>query len=342
MRSDAGPAARERVRNVVAGEGCTVQEIPGTSWLAVTGPSGSVSPDRLLALPGVESVIPVARPYRLAAREAKASRTVVSVGNLTVGGGELAIIAGPCAVESRDQVLEVAHAVRAAGAGFFRGGAFKPRTSPYDFQGMKEEGLALLREVRALTGLPVVTEARDGPSLHAVAESADIIQIGARNMQNVPLLEAAGELRKPVLLKRGIAATVEELLLAAEYILARGNPDVILCERGIRTFERGTRNTLDLNAIPLVRKLSHLPMLVDPSHGIGMLEGVAAMALAGVAAGADGLLIEVHPDPGAALSDGYQSLTPQQFRDLMEKVRALAPIVGRTAPPAVDTHASFS
>lgn len=232
-------------------------------------------------------------------------------------------------MESADQLFRVADAVKEAGATFLRGGAFKPRTSPYAFQGLKEEGLVLLREAKQRTGLKIVTEARDVLTLSAVAEVADVIQIGARNMQNFSLLEAVGEMRKPVMLKRGIAATIEELLMSAEYILARGNYSVILCERGIRTFEPYTRNTLDLNAIPVVKKLSHLPIIVDPSHGIGMWEGVPAMALAGVAAGADGLIVEVHPDPDTALSDGNQSLKPQRFKDLMEKVRQVAGVLDR-------------
>ena len=221
--------------------------------------------------------------------------------------------------------------MKEAGAKFLRGGAFKPRTSPYAFQGMKEEGLVLLREAKQRTGLKIVTEVKDNTTLSAVAEVADVIQIGARNMQNFSLLEAVGEMRTPVMLKRGISATIEEMLMSAEYILARGNHNVILCERGIRTFEPYTRFTLDLNAIPVVKKISHLPIIVDPSHGIGVWDGVPAMALAGVAAGADGLMIEVHPEPGAALSDGYQSLKPERFKELMEKVRQMAAVVDRVA-----------
>ena len=238
-------------------------------------------------------------------------------------------------MENRDQLLSVARAVRKSGAGFLRGGAFKPRSSPYSFQGMKEEGLVLLREARQETGLKIVTEAKDVLTLPAVAEVADMIQIGTRNMSNYTLLEAVGDLRIPVILKRGISATIEELLMAAEYILARGNLNVVLCERGIRTFETATRNTLDLNAVPVLKKLSHLPVIVDPSHGIGMWEGVPAMAMAAIAAGADGLLIEVHNDPANALSDGYQSLKVARFQSLMQKLRQLAPIVDRLLPDEV-------
>jgi len=263
-------------------------------------------------------------------RDAKPENSEIAVGEEVIGGTELAIIAGPCSVENRDQLLQTARAVKEAGARFLRGGAFKPRTSPYAFQGMKEEGLVLLREARAETGLKIVTEVRDILTLPAVAEVADVVQIGARNMTNFGLLEAVGDLRTPVLLKRGIGSTIEELLMAAEYILSRGNLQVILCERGIRTFETATRNTLDLNAVPVVKKLSHLPIIVDPSHGIGMWEGVTAMALAAVAAGADGLMIEVHPDPAMALSDGYQSLKPSRFQELMARVRQVAAAVNRT------------
>ncbi len=263
-------------------------------------------------------------------RQAKSANSEIRVGDAVVGGRELAIIAGPCSVEGRDQLLTIARAVRKAGARFLRGGAFKPRTSPYTFQGMKEEGLVLLREARAETGLKIVTEVRDILTLEAVAEVADVIQIGARSMSNFSLLEAVGDVRTPVLLKRGMSATIEELLMAAEYIASRGNPDIILCERGIRTFEPSTRNTLDLNAIPVIKELSHLPILVDPSHGIGLWAHVPAMALAGIAAGADGLMIEVHDNPAEALSDGPQSLKPERFSELMLRVRALAGVLGRS------------
>lgn len=324
----------DRVKEKIVSLGCAPHELPG-SWrmaIGVTGNRVKLSPDLFTLLPGVEEAIPVTRPYRLAGRDVHPENTEIAVGGEVIGGKELTIIAGPCSVESREQLLVAAESVRDAGARFLRGGAFKPRTSPYAFQGMKLEGLALLKEARQQTGLKIVTEVRDVLTLAAVADVADIVQVGARNMQNFPLLEALGEMRTPVLLKRGISATIEELLMSAEYILSRGNGNVILCERGIRTFEPSTRNTLDLNAIPVIKRLSHLPIIVDPSHGIGMWEGVSSMALAGIAAGADGLLVEVHPDPASALSDGYQSLKPRRFRELMEKVRAIAAIVDRTVP----------
>lgn len=334
MKPNAVEAELDLVRDKIEQLGYTWQEIRSARRvaIAITGNGGAINPDLFSTMAGVEQAIQIVRPFKLAGREAKLENTEIDVGGEAVGGRELAIIAGPCSVESAEQLFQTAEAVKEAGARFLRGGAFKPRTSPYAFQGMKEGGLQLLREARERTGLKIVTEAKDVNTLPAVAEVADIIQIGARNMQNFSLLEAAGELRKPILLKRGISATIEELLMSAEYILARGNQNVILCERGIRTFEPYTRNTLDLNAIPVIKKLSHLPIIVDPSHGIGMWEGVGAMALAGIAAGADGLLIEVHPDPGAALSDGYQSLKPARFRSLMDRVRLVALAVDRTAP----------
>ncbi|MEK7249396.1 MAG: 3-deoxy-7-phosphoheptulonate synthase, partial [Bacteroidota bacterium] len=307
-------------------------EIPGTQRTAIgiTGNKGKINPELFSMMHGVEDAVPVSKPYKLVGRDAKPDNSEIDVDGETIGGKEIAIIAGPCSVESWEQLIATAEAVKEAGAKFLRGGAFKPRTSPYAFQGMKEEGLVLLREAKEKTDLKIVTEAKDVLTLSAVAEIADVIQIGARNMQNFSLLEAVGDLRTPVMLKRGISATIEELLMSAEYILSRGNLNVILCERGIRTFEPYTRNTLDLNAIPVVKKLSHLPIIVDPSHGIGMWDGVSAMALAGVAAGADGLMIEVHPNPEAALSDGAQSLKPDRFRELMERVRLVAAAVDRT------------
>jgi 3-deoxy-7-phosphoheptulonate synthase len=330
-----GHATREeiaRVKDKIAALGYRPHEIPGSlrTAIGITGNSGKIDRDLFVTMGGVEDAFPVTKPYKLVGRDAKPDNTEIRVGDASIGGNELAIIAGPCSVESWDQLISTARIVKEAGAQFLRGGAFKPRSSPYTFQGMKEEALVLLREARAETGLKIVTEVKDTTTLSAVAEVADVLQIGARNMSNFSLLEAVGELRTPILLKRGIAATIEELLMAAEYIAARGNLNVILCERGIRTFEPATRNTLDLNAIPVVKKLSHLPIIVDPSHGIGMWEGVPAMALAAVAAGADGLMIEVHPHPSEALSDGAQSLKPEKFKKLMERVRALAELVGRT------------
>jgi len=284
----------------------------------------------LEAMPGVEKVIPILKPYKLAAREFKPEDTVVRVGELKVGGPELQIIAGPCAVESREQLLETAHAVREAGATMLRGGAFKPRTSPYSFQGLAERGLEFLAEARQETGLAIVTEVTDQTKAEAVAQVADVLQIGSRNMQNFALLKTVACLGKPVLLKRGLSATIEEWLLAAEYILAEGNFQVILCERGIRTFETYTRNTLDLSALAAVKQLSHLPVLADPSHGTGKKELVTPLARAAVAAGADGLLIEVHPEPENALSDGPQSLRPEEFASLVREVVEIAKVLGRS------------
>jgi 3-deoxy-7-phosphoheptulonate synthase len=332
MKSEATRDEILRVKEKISSLGYSAHEIPGVQRVAIgiTGNKGKIDPDTFATMGGVAEAVPVSKPYKLVGRDVKGETSVVKVGDRTIGGTELAVIAGPCSVESREQLLASARAVKSAGAQFLRGGAFKPRSSPYAFQGMKEEGLVLLKEARAETGLKIVTEVKDVLTLSAVAEVADILQIGARNMSNFSLLEAVGELRVPVLLKRGIAATIDELLMAAEYIVARGNLNVILCERGIRTFETATRNTLDLNAVPVLKKLSHLPVLVDPSHGIGMWEGVAPMALAAVAAGADGLIIEVHPNPEQALSDGYQSLKPKRFDALMAQLARLAPVVGRT------------
>jgi len=332
MKRDATPEDVFRVKEKIAAMGFAAHVIPGVHRVAIgiTGNKGKVNPEHFSTMSGVEDAIPVTKPYKLVGRDARPENSEINIGGEIIGGRELGIIAGPCSVESAEQLFQTADAVKDAGAKFLRGGAFKPRTSPYAFQGMKEEGLVLLREAKERTGLKIVTEVKDVLTLPAVAEVADVLQVGARNMQNFSLLEAIGELRKPVLLKRGISATIEELLMSAEYILARGNYNVILCERGIRTFEPYTRNTLDLNAIPVIKKLSHLPIIVDPSHGIGMWDGVTAMALAGIAAGADGLMIEVHPDPAMALSDGYQSLKPSRFKDLVERVRMLAAVVDRT------------
>ncbi len=284
----------------------------------------------LEVLPGVERVLPVLKPYKLASREFKPEATVLSVRDVKVGGQKLAIIAGPCAVENRKQLLETAQMVKQAGASLLRGGAFKPRTSPYAFQGLGEEGLRYLAEAREITGLPVVTELMDPRESDMVMTYADVIQIGARNMQNFRLLKEVGSHDKPVLLKRGMSSTVKELLMSAEYIMSEGNYKVILCERGIRTFEDSTRNTLDLTAVPVVKQLSHLPVIVDPSHGTGKWDLVAPMAMAAIAAGADGLMIEVHPNPEEALSDGAQSLLPEKFARLMSSLRFVAEAVGRT------------
>ncbi|GFN23459.1 3-deoxy-7-phosphoheptulonate synthase [Thermanaeromonas sp. C210] len=284
----------------------------------------------LEAMPGVEKVVPILKPYKLAGREFKPDDTVVQVGKLRIGGPEIHLIAGPCAVESREQLLETAHAVREAGATMLRGGAFKPRTSPYSFQGLGERGLEILAEAREQTGLAVVTEVTDQAMARDVAEVADVLQIGSRNMQNFALLQAVGKLGKPILLKRGLSSTIEEWLLASEYILAEGNFNVILCERGIRTFETYTRNTLDLSAVAAVKQLSHLPVVADPSHGTGKRALVLPLARAAIAAGADGLLIEVHPNPENALSDGPQSIKPEQFSTLVGEVAEMARVLGRS------------
>ena len=309
--------------------------MPGAQRVAicVTGNQEAIDPDLFARLPGIHEVFRLSRPWKLVSREAKADDTVITLPGpggrpSQIGGGVFGVVAGPCGVESREQIMTTARAVKDAGARFLRGGAYKPRTSPYAFQGLKEEGLRLLAEARAETGLPIVTEVLDTDTVALVAEHADVLQIGARNMQNFSLLQACGDLRKPVLLKRGLSATIEELLYAAEYIVSRGNREVILCERGIRTFERMTRNTLDLGAVPVLKRLTHLPVIVDPSHGTGDWRLVAPLARAAVAVGADGLMIEVHPEPARAMSDGPQSLTPDNFAKLMDAVRAIAPVVG--------------
>ena len=285
-------------------------------------------------LPGVAQVMRVSKPYKLASREVKHDDTIVRIGDVAIGGEQVVIMAGPCSVENRKMLLESAQRLSALGVTVLRGGAYKPRTSPYAFQGMGEDGLKLLEEARELTGMKIVTEVMSPDKVEIVARYADILQIGARNMQNFDLLKECAEIRKPVLLKRGLSATIEEWLQSAEYILAGGNTQVILCERGIRTFENATRNTLDISAIPVVKKLSHLPILVDPSHGTGRRDKVIPMARAAVAAGADGLLIEVHDNPEKALSDGAQSLYPEQFERLMGELRVIAPVLGRALPLA--------
>ena len=306
-----------------------VIEGAGRTAVGITGNKGPVDPGHFRLLDGVADCIPVTAPFKLVSREVKHDDTVVDVSGIPVGGRDLVVMAGPCAVESEAQILAAARGVAAAGASILRGGAFKPRTSPYDFQGLKGEGLRLLSQARTETGLKVVTEVKDTETLPLVAEQADLLQIGARNMQNFSLLEAVGDLRKPVLLKRGMSSTIKELLMAAEYIVSRGNKQVILCERGIRTFETMTRNTLDLNAVPMLKSASHLPVVVDPSHGVGIRFAVLPMARAAVACGADGLIIEVHPDPDRALSDGMQSLNLPLFAQLMREVEAVARAIGR-------------
>ena len=331
MKQHATEGQVEAVVEKIRSLGLTPHAIPGAQRVAIgiTGNKGSLEPSLFDQLPGVAKAIRVSQPFKLVSREVKEEDTVIDVGGVPLGGNALAIMAGPCSVESREQVLETAYAVKAAGARFLRGGAYKPRTSPYEFQGLAEEGLKLLALAREQTGLKIVTEVMDVETLPLVADYADVLQIGARNMQNFSLLKQLGEVRRPVLLKRGPSATIKEWLMAAEYIVSRGNYQVALCERGIRTFETMTRNTLDLNAVPVLKSLTHLPVIVDPSHGIGLRAHVAAMARAGVAAGADGLIVEVHPRPEKALSDGQQSLTPSEFEELMRQVRVIAGAVGR-------------
>jgi 3-deoxy-7-phosphoheptulonate synthase len=332
MDSAASAEDIRRVVETVEGLGLQAHAIPGAQRTAIgiTGNQGTVAPGAFENLPGVIEVIPVSAPYKLVSREAKRENTVVSVGGVPVGGERIAVVAGPCAVESEEQALEIGRRVREAGASLYRGGAFKPRTSPYSFQGLGKRGLEILALVRRETGLPIITEVLDTESVDLVAEYADCLQVGARNMQNFSLLKRLGRLRKPVLLKRGMSATIEELLLSAEYLLAGGNYEVVLCERGVRTFANHTRNTLDLSAIPYVQRISHLPILVDPSHGTGKRAKVLPLSRAAIAAGADGLLIEVHHEPERALSDGPQAILPDMFRELMGEMARLAPVVGRT------------
>jgi len=333
MKNSATPEQVEAVNAKIRSLGFEPHPIPGAQRVAIgiTGNKGAVDAGQFEGMPGVAEAIRVSNPFKLVSREVKPEDTVIDVGGVKLGGSRIVVMAGPCSVESREQILEAAHAVKAAGASFLRGGAFKPRTSPYEFQGLAEEGLKLLALAREQTGLKIVTEVMDVETLPMVAEHADVLQIGARNMQNFSLLKQLGALKKPILLKRGPSATIKEWLMAAEYILSRGNYQVALCERGIRTFETMTRNTLDLNAVPVLKTLTHLPVVVDPSHGIGLRAHVGAMARAGVAAGADGLIVEVHPRPERALSDGQQSLTPAEFEGLMKQVRVIAGAVGREA-----------
>ncbi|CAN5700009.1 3-deoxy-7-phosphoheptulonate synthase [soil metagenome] len=338
MSHDATPEEIEGVVRTIREMGYEAAPIPGKQRTAVglVGNDGKVNADRLESLAGVREVIHVSQPYKQVSREWRAEPTIVRLANGTeIGGGQVAVMAGPCSVESEAQILGVAEQLRAAGATVLRGGAFKPRSSPYSFQGMGMQGLRLLARAREETGMAIVTEAIDPEGVDAVAEYADIIQIGARNMQNYSLLRRAGRAGKPVLLKRGMAATVKELLLSAEYILAEGNSEVILCERGVRGFDTHTRNLLDLTAIPVVQALSHLPIIADPSHGTGLRAKVIPMARAAVAAGADGLMIEVHPDPERALSDGAQSLFPDQFGELMTQIEVIAQAIGRELAPAL-------
>jgi len=332
MKADATDAQVAHVCDVVTELGFKPHPMPGATRTAigVTGNQGAVDPTRFETLPGVAEAIRVSKPYKLITLDLRPDKTIVRVGDATIGGDELAIIAGPCAIESRAQAFAVAEGVRRSGARFFRGGAYKPRTSPYAFQGLGEEGLKILAEVREAYGLKIVTEALDESGVDLVEKYADMIQIGARNMQNFTLLRRAGKSRLPVLLKRGLSATLDEWLLAAEYIMSEGNYQIVMCERGIRTFAQHTRNTLDLSAIPAVRRISHLPVIVDPSHGTGKNYMVTPLARAGVAVGADGLIIEVHDRPDHALCDGAQALTLAQYEQLVTEVRAIHEVLAPT------------
>ena len=334
MKSDATDSQIETVLRVIEQLGFKGHPMPGATRTAigVTGNQGAVDPSHFENLAGVAEAIRVSKPYKLITLDLRPEKTVVRVGDATIGGDELAIIAGPCAIESRNQAFAIAEAVRRSGARFFRGGAYKPRTSPYAFQGLGEEGLRILADIREAYGLKIVTEALDEAGVDLVERYGDVIQIGARNMQNFSLLRRAGKARLPVLLKRGLSATLDEWLLAAEYIMAEGNYQVVLCERGIRTFAQHTRNTLDLAAIPAVRRISHLPVIVDPSHGTGKNFMVTPMACAGVAVGADGLIVEVHDQPEHALSDGAQALMLDQYEELVSQVRSIHEVI---APAAV-------
>ncbi len=339
MKSHATDEEIAGVCRKIEAMGFKAHPIPGSTRTAIgiTGNQGQVEAAAFESLPGVGECVPVSKPYKLVGRELKEDTTVIDLGDgVRIGGRELTIIAGPCAVETREQTRAIAKEVSAAGARLFRGGAYKPRTSPYSFQGLAEEGLKILADVRKEFGLKIVTEAIDVESVELVERYSDVIQIGARNMQNFSLLKRAGRSQKPVLLKRGISATLDELLMAAEYILSEGNYNVVLCERGIRTFADHTRNTLDLSVIPAVQRLSHLPILVDPSHGTGRREKVIPLSRAAIAVGADGLMIEVHNHPEEALSDGNQSIEPSEFQQLINEVSQIAHVLGRTMAKARD------
>jgi len=336
MAHDATAKDVDRVVSIIKEMGYEARPMPGAQRTAVglVGNDGRVDASRIEALPGVAQIIHVTQPYKQVSREWRSENTVVEIApGVTIGGDSVVVIGGPCSVESEEQILAAARIVKAAGGTALRGGAFKPRSSPYSFQGLGKKGLALLARARTETGLPIVTEAMDDEGARMVADIADCIQIGARNMQNYSLLKTVGKLNKPVLLKRGMAATINDLLLSAEYILAEGNEKVILCERGVRSFDPAARNMLDLTAIPIVHRLSHLPIIADPSHGTGLRDKVIPMARAAVAAGADGVIIEVHPEPDRALSDGAQSLYPDQFKQLVGELRAVATAIGRSIPP---------
>jgi len=338
MKNNASAEQIHTVVGVVKEMGYDATPIPGgqRTAIGIIGNDGGISSDRLAGLEGVLELIPVTHPYKQVSREWQSENTVVSLPNGTkIGGSDLVLMAGPCSVENEREILDIAHRVKDVGATVLRGGAFKPRSSPYSFQGLGLQGLEFLARAREETGLAVVTEALDPDGVDLVVKYADIVQIGARNMQNYALLRSAGRAGKPVLLKRGMSATIDELLLAAEYILAEGNPDVILCERGIRSFDTHTRNLFDLAAIPVVKSLSHLPIIADPSHGTGIRSKVTPMGRAAVAAGADGLIVEVHPNPPKAMSDGAQSLYPDQFTKLVDEVKVIARAIGRDFNPTL-------
>ncbi|HEX4032595.1 MAG TPA: 3-deoxy-7-phosphoheptulonate synthase [Terracidiphilus sp.] len=344
MTAQATPGQIQAVCEHIEQLGFRAHPLPGAQRTAIgiTGNQGEVDRGNLEALPGVAEVIRVSKAYKLASRDVKQEDTVVRFAgtDATIGGRDLAVVAGPCSIESREQAFAIAERVAAAGAQFFRGGAYKPRTSPYAFQGMGVDALKIMAEIRDKFGLRIITEAIDSETLELVAEWADVIQIGARNMQNYSLLKKAGRLRKPVLVKRGLSATLEEFLMAAEYVMSEGNYQVILCERGVRTFTDHARNTLDLSVVPAIKRVSHLPILVDPSHGTGRRDSVLPMARAAVAAGADGILVEVHNHPEIALSDGPQSIYPDQFAELMSEIGQIAPIVARNLPRGIHVAAA--
>ena len=331
MERDADEAQIKEVSSVVENSGLEVFVSSGVARTVIHGLGNKSGVDlkQFEGLSGVEKVVSILKPYKLASREFKEEDTVIKVGNTVIGGSKLNIMAGPCAVEDKEQYIETALKVKEAGADILRGGSFKPRTSPYSFQGLGEPGLKIMAEAREKTGLPIVTEILDPKDIDAVNEYSDILQIGARNMQNFNLLKDVGRLQKPILLKRGLSATIEEWLMAAEYIMSEGNYQVILCERGIRTFETATRNTLDLSAVPVIKKLSHLPIVVDPSHATGKRDLVAPLAKGAVAVGADGLMIEVHNNPAKALCDGPQSLVPEQFAELLNELRPIGDLFGK-------------
>jgi 3-deoxy-7-phosphoheptulonate synthase len=342
MRSDATPEQIEVVNKQIISMGLTPHLSEGVerTVIGVVGIGEPIHHNTFLRLPGIDRILPITRPYKLSSREFMPEDSIFPIDGFDIGGKSLVIIAGPCSVESRSQLLDTAFAVRKAGANALRGGAYKPRTSPYSFQGMKEAGLEILAEARKLTGMPVVTEVMAPDMVELVSQYANVLQIGARNMQNYDLLHEAGKCDLPILLKRGMSAKVDELLMAAEHIISQGNDRVILCERGIRTFETATRNTTDINAIPVLKQLTHLPVILDPSHSTGHWSFVTAVARAGIAAGADGLIIEVHPNPADALSDGSQSLRPVRFAELTTQIGIIAKAIGRTLiqPTEVGQH----